>query len=119
MKLVLEEGMYLRPVKRDRMKLFGRKDAPARPSAAEEKAADKTGLMSRLARGLSRTRRALGGRIDEILSGRTRLDDDLLDELEEILITADLGVATTMEIIDELEELAGLPDKRRLPGTIG
>jgi fused signal recognition particle receptor len=104
------------------MKLFGRKDNEAEPAAGDDKGGDKNGLMSRLRRGLSRTRQALGGRIDEIFSGRTRLDDDLLDELEEILITADLGVATTMEIIDQLRVMMSrreLTDPDRLKDFLG
>ncbi len=60
------------------------------------------GLISRLRRGLSRTRQALGGRMEEVFAGKTRIDEELLEDLEEILITADLGVKTTLEVIDEL-----------------
>ncbi len=91
-------------------------------TAANEPAGDKTGLLSRLRQGLSRTRQALGGRIEETFSGKTRLDEDLLERLEEILITADLGVATTMEIIDDLRarmDRRELTDPARINEVLG
>ena len=52
--------------------------------------------------GLHKTKESFLGRIARVLTGRTTIDDDLLDEIEEILITADVGVNTTMELIDIL-----------------
>jgi fused signal recognition particle receptor len=101
------------------MKLRRRKETEP---AAGDPADDKAGLLSRLRRGLSRTRRALGGRIEEAFSGKTRLDEDLLDKLEEILITADLGVATTLEVIDELRsrmDRRELTDPARINEVLG
>ncbi|MBU1742923.1 MAG: signal recognition particle receptor subunit alpha, partial [Proteobacteria bacterium] len=65
------------------------------------------GLLSRLRRGLSRTRQALGGRMEEVFAGKARIDEELLEDLEEILITADLGVRITLEVIDELRARVG------------
>ena len=64
----------------------------------------KPGLFERLKRGLSRTSESLVGRIDALLLGRKQIDADTLEELEEILITADLGVPATVELIRTLEQ---------------
>ncbi len=66
---------------------------------------EKKGLFSRLLEGLSKTKDNITGRIDSILNSYTKIDEELLEELEEILITADVGVNTTMVIIDKLREL--------------
>ena len=58
------------------------------------------GLYERLREGLSKTRSGLTGRLDQLIFGKKEIDTDLLDELEEILFTSDLGVATTQELID-------------------
>jgi len=57
-------------------------------------------LYERLRQGLSKTRSGLTGRLDQLIYGKKEIDTDLLDELEEILFTSDLGVATTQELID-------------------
>ena len=57
-------------------------------------------------KGLEKTRKGIFGRIGDLLRGAHRLDDDLLEELEEILISSDVGVATSMEIVEELREKA-------------
>jgi fused signal recognition particle receptor len=55
---------------------------------------------------LFRTRTSFIGKIAQLLSNKTKIDDDLLSELEEILIQADIGVETTLRIISKLEEKA-------------
>ncbi len=60
------------------------------------------GMFSRLKSGLSKTREILTTDIDELFLGKKLVDDDMLEELEERLITADMGVATTMEIIEKV-----------------
>ncbi len=60
-----------------------------------------TGFFDRIRSGLTRTRTAVVDRITEAVGGR-RLDDDTLDEIEEILITADVGVDTSLAIVDGL-----------------
>jgi fused signal recognition particle receptor len=54
--------------------------------------------------GLAKTQSALVGRIDALLGGRQRVDADLLEELEEILITADFGMKTTQDLVQSLEK---------------
>jgi len=58
--------------------------------------------LNRLKEGLAKTRDNLFGKIQKIISGKTKIDDELLDDLEEILIAGDVGVATTMKIIEEI-----------------
>lgn len=66
---------------------------------------EKMGIFARLLAGLSKTKDNITGRIDSLLKSYTKIDEDLLEELEEILITADVGVTTTMEIIDRLRDM--------------
>ena len=62
------------------------------------------GFLDKLKDGLSKTKQAIFGRIDALLKHFVRVDEDLLEELEELLITADVGVATTQVILDRLRE---------------
>lgn len=57
-----------------------------------------------LDKGLSKTRESMLVRLSRALVGRTQIDDDFLDELEEILISSDVGVNTTLKIIARLQE---------------
>ncbi len=61
-------------------------------------------FLDKLKSGLKKTKQALFGGLHNIARAFTRVDEDMLDELEELLITADIGVETTEYIIDELRE---------------
>ena len=61
-------------------------------------------FLDKLKAGLSKTKNAIFGQIDEVLKAFVRVDEDLLDELEELLICSDVGVGATEEIIEELRE---------------
>lgn len=65
-----------------------------------------TGVFKSLRSGLSKTRNALSGGVDALFKGGRTLDDELMEELEELLITSDVGVRTTMDIMDTLAEQA-------------
>lgn len=65
----------------------------------------KKGFFSRLKQSLSKTRQNLGGGIFDLFRGK-KIDDDLFEELEEHLLLADVGIETTMKIIDSLTESA-------------
>lgn len=56
-------------------------------------------LFERMKAGLAKTQASVVGRIDSLLKGSKGLDDDLLEELEEILITADFGMKTTQSLV--------------------
>ncbi len=57
-----------------------------------------------LVKGLERTKEGFFSKILRLFSGRTRIDDDLLEELEEILLSADVGVNTTVKIMTRLHQ---------------
>ncbi len=65
---------------------------------------DKKGFFSRLVDGLAKTRDNIISGIDNIFSGFTSIDSDFYEELEEILIMADLGINTTTSIINDLQK---------------
>ncbi|HEB66762.1 MAG TPA: signal recognition particle-docking protein FtsY, partial [Gammaproteobacteria bacterium] len=68
----------------------------------EAPAPERKGLLARLRAGLSRTRSSLTGGLGSLFLGRKTLDDELMEELETRLLTADVGVETTRRIIDDL-----------------
>ena len=61
---------------------------------------DSTSMFKRLSERLSKTRDSLIYRMDTLFLGKKVIDTELLDDLEELLITADLGIATTTELLD-------------------
>ena len=65
---------------------------------------EKKGFFSRLVSGLTKTRKNIASGLDSIFHGFSKIDDDFYEELEEILIMGDLGVDTTMNIIEDLQE---------------
>lgn len=65
---------------------------------------EKKGFFSRLKEGLSKTRNNIVHGIDAVFSGFSSIDDDFYEELEEILIMGDIGVAATTEIIERLKK---------------
>ena len=69
-----------------------------------EETATKKSFWGRLKSGLTKTRTALFSPVDNLLKAFTKVDEDLLEELEEILISADVGFAATEEIMEELRE---------------
>ena len=61
-------------------------------------------FLDKLKAGLSKTKEAIFGQIDEVMKAFVRVDEDLLDELEELLIMADIGVAAVEDIMDRLRD---------------
>ena len=68
------------------------------------------GFFDRLKQGLFKTKNAIVGKVDALFKRFVKVDEDLFDELEELLISADIGVNTTEEILDELRDT--VKDKR-------
>ena len=62
------------------------------------------GFFEKLRKGLSKTKQAIFGKIDALFKHFVRVDDDLFEELEELLIEADIGVDTTEELLDQLRD---------------
>ena len=65
---------------------------------------ERTGFFKRLVKGLSKTRDHIVSGLDSIFQGFTHIDEDFYEELEEILIMGDIGVHSTMAIIDDLKK---------------
>ena len=57
-----------------------------------------------LDKGLSKTKESVFGKIARAIAGKSKVDDEVLDNLEEVLITSDVGVETTLTIIKRIEE---------------
>ncbi len=74
------------------------------------------GFFDKLKNGLKKTRDSIAEKIDGVLGMFTKIDEDLFSELEEILITADIGVETSMDIIERLKEEV---KKRRITDASG
>lgn len=62
------------------------------------------GFFSKIGEGLRKTRNNLSGAVNSVLKGFTKIDEELFEELEEILITCDIGVATSTYICDLLRQ---------------
>ena len=62
------------------------------------------GFFEKLKKGLFKTKQAIFGKIDALFKHFVRVDEDLFEELEELLIEADIGVDTTEELLDTLRE---------------
>ena len=78
-------------------------------------------FLDKLKAGLKKTKNALFGQIDEVLKAFVKVDEELLEELEEMLICADVGVAATEEIIEELRARikdGRLKEKEQVMGTL-
>lgn len=85
-------------------------ETAAEPEAVPEEAPvqepvkEKKGFFARLKEGLDKTRKNILGGVDTVLGSFTKIDEDLFEELEEALIMADMGVQTTMDIVENLRQ---------------
>ena len=70
-------------------------------SNTEEK---KESMFDRLKKGLTKTRNSFTSGLSNLFTRNVKIDDDLYDELEEILISADIGMSSTIEIVDKLRD---------------
>ena len=62
------------------------------------------GFFDKLKNGLTKTKNAFFGQVNDVLKSFRRVDENLLEELEELLICADMGAETAMSVVDELRE---------------
>lgn len=62
------------------------------------------GFFDFLKQGLQKTRDSLGGALDNLFNGRATIDDDLFEEIEEALVSADMGFEISMDVIDTLRD---------------
>jgi len=70
----------------------------------EAVAQEKEGVIKKLRHGLSKTRSSFTGRVDSLFMGKKEITEELMDELQEILFTSDIGVATTQKLLDAVQE---------------
>ena len=61
------------------------------------------GFFTRITEGLKKTRESMMRRLDEVAASFGKIDQELFDEIEEVLILADVGVATSQKIVEELK----------------
>lgn len=64
---------------------------------------DEADVTEKYEEGMKKTRQSFSGRINDLIARYRRVDEDFFEDLEEILITADVGVMTVMDLIDELK----------------
>ena len=57
-----------------------------------------------LDKGLTKTKEGFLSKLTRAVAGKSKIDDSILDELEEVFITSDVGVETTLKIIDRIEK---------------
>ena len=74
-------------------------------------------FFDKLKKGLRKTKEAVMNRVDDVIKAFRRVDEDLLEELEEIMICADMGMETSEEIIEELRNKIK-EDKITEPGAV-
>ncbi len=92
--------------------------APAEGTKTQERP---KGLGARLKEGLARTRAQLGQRLSGLFSSHGRIDDELYEELETILLSSDVGVDATQYLLDDLRKRVkreGLSDAAQLQGAL-
>jgi fused signal recognition particle receptor len=72
-------------------------------------------FFGRLGERLVKTRQRLGRGLGDLLGGKTRLDDELIDEIETVLLSSDVGLETTQALINDIAERARRADGRDVP----
>ena len=83
--------------------MFGFKKKSKTPETpAVETQTEKSGFFSRLKQGLSRTRQNFSSGVADLFLGKKQIDDEVLEELETLLLMADVGVEATQQIINDL-----------------
>jgi len=95
-------------------------EAQPEPAPAEARN-NRQGLLARFRERLTRTRDSLSASLDGLLAGRTQVDEALLEDLEEILITSDLGVAASQQLLDGLRQKIkrrNLTESQELKGAL-
>ena len=65
-----------------------------------------------LNKGLEKTKESVFKKLARVVVGKSKVDDEVLDNLEEVLITSDVGVETTVRIIERIEERVERGDRR-------
>ncbi|MGI6435318.1 MAG: signal recognition particle-docking protein FtsY [Syntrophomonadaceae bacterium] len=104
----------------NRINPFTKKDSPSKAIAGDDGdtkidnesvkedngAKIHTNFLDKIKQGLSKTRENLAGKIQELVKNTRKLDDDFWEELEEILIQADVGMSTSVELVEKIRQTA-------------
>jgi len=91
------------------------------PTAAEAEQSKPESWAARLKQGLARTREQFGRKLTNLFSGGGKIDEELYEELETILLTSDVGVAATQYLLDDLRARVrreGLTEAEQLKGAV-
>jgi fused signal recognition particle receptor len=86
--------------------LFSGYDDPDKPKQTDEAEEQKSGFFSRMKQAVSRTRESFSSKIEGIVALTRTVDESTLEDLESALLTSDIGVQTTTEILDALRDRA-------------
>lgn len=73
---------------------------------------DKQEKQERLDASMERTRKGVWSKISRAIAGKSKIDEDVLDNLEEAFITSDVGVDTTMRILDRIRQRVEREDRK-------
>lgn len=79
-------------------------EEPIEEAPAPEEGEEKVGWFQRLKQGLEKTRDDMNYKINDILGNYVQIDDDMMEDLEDLLISSDIGMETTMTLIDRLKD---------------
>ncbi len=96
------EPVPIEPVKSESLESFSAEVAESLEEETEEQA--QGGFFSRLFSGLDKTRKGIVDKIDQAINNYGEIDESLYDEIEEILISADVGMDTTLKLVEQLRE---------------
>ncbi len=100
----LEQTEQIEKVEQEAEKVSQQIQQTEQEQNTEQTKEKKKGFFAKLFAGLDKTRKNILGGVDNVLGAFTKIDEDLFEELEEVLIMADIGVQTTMNIIENLRK---------------
>jgi len=94
---------------------------PQTPKGKKDPDEQSGGFMAKLRSRLTKTRASFVGGVDRLVRGKKTIDNELLEDLEELLVTSDLGVRTTMDLVESIQKKVNrkeLVDPRKLRSVL-
>ncbi|MBI4772783.1 MAG: signal recognition particle-docking protein FtsY [Deltaproteobacteria bacterium] len=94
---------------------------PETPKQKKDPDDQPAGFLAKLRSRLTKTRASFIGGVDRLVHGKKTIDDELLEDLEELLVTSDLGVRTTMDLVESIQKKVNrkeLVDPRKLRSVL-
>ncbi|MGC9022934.1 MAG: signal recognition particle-docking protein FtsY, partial [Dissulfurimicrobium sp.] len=95
---------FTEPAQSETTVICKKTDATQEENLTQTSQTPSLGLFSRLKERMNKTRQGFVHQIDQLILGKKEIDPELLDELEEVLVTADIGVSTTQEIFTRIRD---------------